>query len=241
MARLTTMITPSDLRSNDQYPSMEIGTKAETADGRRFRYAKAGGSGIVVGKLYQGAAQTTGWQDLDVVAAAKGDTVITTSSTMTATLNQLAGGFMVVTNDSTYPGYTYKIKSNTAASGAVCVITLEEPLAQSIVGSTSSDVDLVKHPYDYVELWDASNHDCTPVGVGVFPITASYYGWLQVGGPCGVLVDSDNMTVGMIMVGSDDVDGCVGPCETDALWGVVGTAMTTGSSTEYGFVNLNIN
>jgi len=238
MARLTTSLQPGDLSINSSTAQLELGTIGETADGRRFRYVRAGATALVPGVLYQSAAETTTWQDLDVAAASAGATSITTTSTLTATLNQLAGGYVVVTNDSSYPGYLYKIKGNTAASAAVCTITLEEPLRKAIVGGTSSDIDIILSPYDRVEIWDYSNHDGTPVGVGVGAITATYYGWLQVGGPAALLIDSGNITVGANVYASAAVNGCG---DATSTYGWIGTAMTGGSSTEYAMVNLNIN
>lgn len=238
MARFTQSLQPNDptIYTSDQ--KLELGTTGVTPDGRKYRYGKQNAStAALVGKLYQAVAQTTGWQSLSVAAAAIGSKTVTTTSTMTATLNLLAGGYLVV-NTNVGIGWTYKIAGNTACSGAVCTITLEDPIQVAL--DTTSTVDLVANPFSAIEIWDYSNHDATVVGVAASPIPASDYGWYQIKGPCGVLVDSGGIAVGLDVSASDDVDGAVGPLEEEATSVYVGRAMTAASSTEYGMVDLNI-
>lgn len=234
MARLTQSLQPNDpfIYTSDQ--KMELGNIGVTPDGRKYRYGRQNSStAAVAGKLYQSVAETTGWQAVSVTSAAKGATSVTTTGTMTATANQLAGGYLVVSTG-TGAGWTYKIIGNTAASSAVCTIYLEEPIQVALASAT---IDLIANPYGAIEIWDYSNHDGTPVGVAVAPITAAYYGWYQIGGPAGLLIDSGNITVGANVYASAAVDGCG---DATATYGFIGTAITGGSSTEYAMVDLNI-
>jgi hypothetical protein len=153
---------------------------------------------------------------------------------MTATVNQLAGGYLVAMAG-TGIGWTYKIVGNTACSGAVCTITLEEPIV--VAFDTTTDVDLIANPFGAIEIWDFTNHDGMPVGVAAAPIPASYYGWFQIGGPCGLLIDSGGVAVGVNVYASAAVDGCG---DATSTYGFIGTAITAGSSTEYAMVDLNI-
>lgn len=236
MAKFVTSLEPNDPFTTTAEAQLELGTVGVTAGGRAYRYVRCNAStATVAGSLYQSAATTTTWQALSIAAAAKGAKTITTTSTITATKDQLAGGFVVV---STTPGqgYTYKITGNTAASAAVCTITLEDPI--QIALTTGTTIDLIMSPYDRVEIWDYSNHDGDVVGVSPIIIPAGYYGWLQFKGPCGTLVDSGNMTIGKPMYASAAVDGAVDETST---YGYVGIAMEAGSSGEFAMVDLNIN
>ena len=238
MARFTQSLQPNDptIYTSDQ--KLELGTTGVTPDGRKYRYGRQNAStAALVGKLYQSAATTAGWQSLSVAAAAIGAKTVVTTSTMTATVNLLAGGYLVV-NTNTGIGWTYKIAGNTACSGTVCTITLEDPIQVAL--DTTSTVDLIQGPWGAAEIWDYSNHDGTLVGVAAAPITAAYYGWYQIKGPCGTLVDSGGISVGLDVSASDDVDGAVGPLEEEATSVYVGRAITAGSSTEYAMVDLNI-
>ncbi len=102
------------------------------------------------------------------------------------------------------------------------------------------DVDLIASPLNGVVL-AAATQVAAVVGAACYAIPATFYGWLQVAGPMGLLVDAGNITVGAMCVQSDDTDGAVGPFESDAVaYPVVGTALTGGSSAEFSMVYLKI-
>jgi hypothetical protein len=213
---------------------MQLGSKAVVGDGREFRFVLAGGTALVPGKLQQGAAETTTWENLAAAAAALGATTVTTTSTVTVTANQWTGGYMAVTT-SAGAGYLYQIKGNTAATSAVTTITLADPI-QQVALTTGSRLDIILSPFASVIINPASASG-VPVGVAVYPVTASQYGWVQTKGPANVLADGA-ITVGTALVASNGTAGAVEP-----LAGVqipVGYAMTGIDTTEYGMVFLNI-
>lgn len=228
-------IAAQPLFSESDVQLHNLGDLIHSSDGRSYRYVKAGGTALVPGKLQASAAETTGWQNLAVAAAAIGDTSITTTSTVTLTANQLSGGYVMV---SVTPGqgYQYKIKSHPAVSSAVVTLQLEDPI--SVALTTSSRVDLVMNPYASVIVAPAT-FSGVPVGVAVYPITASYYGWVQVRGICNVLNDGGS-TVGNSVSASASVAGAVTASTWTGILPVVGVAMTGISSTEYGAVNLQL-
>jgi hypothetical protein len=235
MARFTQSLQPNDPTIYTIDQKLELGAEGVTPDGRKYVYGRQNAStAALVGKLYQSMATTTGWQSVACAASAIGSYTITTTGTITATLNQLAGGYVVV-NTLVGVGWTYKIKGNTAASGAVCTITLEDPIKVAL--DATSTIDIIAGPFSFIEIWDYSNHDGTVVGVAAAPITASYYGWYQKKGPCGLLIDSSNVAVGVNVYASAAVDGAGGPTGTYTR---IGTAITAGSSGEYAMVDLNI-
>jgi hypothetical protein len=210
-----------------------LGNLATTGDGRYFRYCIAGGTALVPGKLQQTAAETTGWENLAIAAAAIGATSITTTSTVTVTANQLTGGYAMVTTG-TGVGYQYQIGTHPAVTSAVLTFNITDPIIVAL--DTTSKLDLVANPYNGVIVNPASASGF-PVGVAVAAIPAAYYGWVQTRGVTNVLADGA-ITVGTALVASNAVAGAVEPLT--GVQQIVGTAMTGISTTEYGSVNLNL-
>lgn len=214
-----------------------LGELVHSNDGRAFRYAKAGGTALAAGKLQQSSAQDTGDHNLAIAAAAANATQIVTTSTVTVTANQYAQGFALIADDAG-EGYYYKIKSHLAATSAVVTLELADKIQVAL--TTSTTVDLVKNPYDAVII-NPTTISSSPAGVAVKALTASYFGWLQVSGPCSVLADGA-LTVGTDVVASDNVAGAVEVTAdgTPEILSVVGTAMIAATDTEYGLVNLKL-
>ena len=235
MARLggDLQVSPQELMTDSSIQMATLGARATTGDGREFRYVKAGGTALVPGKLQQTAAETTAWENLSVAAAAIGDKSITTTSTVTVTANQLAGGYVAV---SVTPGqgYMYRIAKHAAATAAVVTLYLEDPIQVAL--TTASYVDLISSPYAEVII-NPSSATGTPIGVAVYPITAEYYGWIQTKGPANVLADGA-ITVGTNLVASNGTAGAVEPLA--GVQASIGIAMEGISTTEYGMVYLNL-
>jgi hypothetical protein len=237
--RITTQLAPTDIWSYTSDKRFDLGGKGETPDGRTFRYVRAGGTAIVPGKLYQSAAEdATNWENIAVGINAIGATSITTTGTITAAKDLFAGGWLVIADDAG-EGYMYKIAGNTAATAAVCTITLEEPLVVATTAATT--IDIIPNLCQKVEIWDSSNHDGAIIGVGVAPVTALYYGWVQCGGPATVL-DNGGLTVGYLAVASNAIDGAVEVAtggSTEAQY-PIGQIILGSTDTEYGSVYLNL-
>lgn len=214
-------------------PQHELGEGIYSNDGRKFRYAKAGASALVAGTLLQCAAEATGNENLAVAAAAVGDTTLTTTTTVTVTANQYAGGFVKVTVTPGV-GLAYKIKSHPAATSAVVTLTLEDPILVAL--TTSSRIDLIPSLYNGVIINPATATG-VPVGVAVYPIAATEYGWIQVEGPANVLADG-TVTVGTALVASNGVAGAVEPAA--GVQAGIGIAITGIATTEYGAVKLGL-
>lgn len=213
----------------------QLGALATTGDGRYFRFATAGGVALVVGNLQQASAEVTANENLAIAAAAIGATQIVTTSTVTVTANQYAGGWALITT-STGAGYQYQIGSHAAASGAVLTLNITDPIIVAL--TTSSKVDLVANPYAGVII-NPTSATSAPVGVAVAATPISYYGWLQVGGVASVLADG-TVTVGTAL---DASNGTAGAVEAHAEAGVqapVGTAVAGIATTEYGAVKLDL-
>lgn len=214
-----------------------LGELVHSNDGRAFRYAKAGGTALAPGKLQQSSAEDTGDGNLAIAAAAIGATQIVTTSTVTVTANQYAGGFVTIADDAG-EGYMYRVSSHAAATAAVVTLNLADSIVVAL--TTATTIDIVKNPYDQVII-NPTTISSSPAGVAVKAITAAYFGWLQVSGPCSVLADG-GLTVGTDVVASDNVAGAVEKTAdgTPEILSVVGTAIIAAADTEYGTVKLRL-
>lgn len=229
-------LAAQDVFSESSTQQHDLGAYIETRDGRGFRYCKVGATALVPGKLYQAAAEdTSNMQDLTATAASAGATSMTTTSTVTLTANQLAGGLLTVVSATTGAGFTYRIKSHAAASAAVVTFNLEDPVITATTGTVK--IDVKPNPYNAV-IVNPTTASSAPVGAAVYPVTAAYFGWLQVKGPCSLLADGAN-GVGASLVASNGVAGAVEDA-TSSAQAVVGIAITGCADTDYGLVNLNL-
>jgi len=197
MANLTgpAVITGQHLFSSSTTASHDVGQLGVDNYGRKYRYVKAGASALVVGNVIQGPARDTQFTDMAVAsAAAIGDRVLNlTNGTTTTTLNGFKGGEAVV---SVTPGLgqVFKIAGNTVAtSGAALQVTLEEPIRVAL--TTSSKITL--HFNDYLGVVQSpTTRTGKTVGVAIYPIAASEYGWIQSGGPSAALSDATVAALG---------------------------------------------
>lgn len=238
MSSLTsdTLINPSDLfdlSGNSVNESTNLGGLATTGDGRYFRYMLAGATALVPGKLQQTAVEVTGNENLTAVAASVGATQIVSTSTITATANQYAGGWAMITV-TPGQGYQYQITSHAAFSSAAPTFNISDPIVVAL--TTGSRIDLVPNPYNSV-IVNPTAATGAPVGVAVAATPAGFYGWIQTKGAANVLVDGA-VTVGTALVASNGVAGAVEPLA--GVQAPVGIAMEGISDTEYGAVLLNL-
>lgn len=215
-----------------------LGSYVETSDGRGFRYCKVGATATVAGKVYQSKAldatndQPSGGHS--VAAAAIGATSVTTTSTVTVTANEFAGGYLAVVV-TPGEGYTYRISGHAAASAAVVTINLDDPI--QIALTTSSKVIWCANPYDGVVIEPG-----TPTGkiVGVAPriITAAYFGWLQTRGVASVLFTGTGAAGKVVGSLTGGTSGSMAPAI--AATNIGGEHMATGITGEYSLIYLTI-
>lgn len=218
-------------------PLHELGAKVKTVDGRIFRYVKCGATAVIAGKVYQGPATDTNEQNLTPTAnSAVGDKTISLTTGAAVAANAFAGGW-VVTTTGTGVGYAYEIESHAATTGAAALtLNLVDPIK---VATSTSDtkLDLVANPWNGIVV-APTTLTAKAVGVGVSVIPASYYGWIQSGGPCNTLAYG-TLVVGNNVQISNSTGGAVEAVDTDTFERV-GVAMEAVSTTEYGLVYLTI-
>ncbi len=227
------VVAAQALHSESSTALHDLGSLIHSNDGRSYRYCKAGVTALVAGKLQQSSAEdTTNFQNLTCAVSSAGATSITTTSTVTLTVNQLAGALLTVTAATTGAGFLYKVKSHAAATAAVVTFNLEDPVVVATTGTVT--VDLAPNAYSAI-IVNPTTATSAPVGVAVYNITAAYFGWLQTGGVASILNDAAS-TVGTNVSASNATAGAVEAAVTAQA--AIGTALTGIATTEYGLVKL---
>jgi len=208
-----------------------LGTLRVTQDGRKFRYAKAGGT-LAAGKLTLGASINAAHADEAILAAvAIGTKVLNLTVTAGTAIaaNQLAGGLFLV-NDATGEGQCYVIESNSAISGSGTAITvmLQDPILVALY--TTSEFTLAHNPFYGVT--HSATAEQIPTGIPQIAVTSAYYFWAQTGGPC-VCLQHATPAVGTNLIASTSTAGAVDPIASSVdvdcpivgyQWGTAGVA-----------------
>ena len=231
-------ISGQGILDNQTIQNHVLGAYMETADGRGYRYAKIGAVATLPGRVYQGpaldATNQTPSGGLAVANAAIGATEIVTTTTVTLAANLLAGGYLSV---AVTPGlgYTYLIKSNTAAAAAVVTFVLEDPLVIAL--TSSSRVIVTKHHLDGIII-EPGTPTAKLAGVpnGIFSVGA--FAWIQVRGACAVLFTGTGAAGKVVGSLTGGTSGSMAPAI--AATNIGGEHMATGITTEYSFVYLTI-
>jgi len=221
-----------------------LSTRLAFADGRVFRYAKAGATNLAPGKICKvGALVAQNNKAVAAVVAVGGKTVVLTTSSAITTA---AEGFLTI-NDVDGEGIIYKIRK-TAANATTSTstdVTIYDSIATAL--TTNSEGTVIYNPYEQVEIVSAQADII--VGVPPITVTAEYYFWLQTWGPCPVW--SNNTPAAGYMVCAS-VSGSVAGSTTTLPWigtgagvsnmagMVIGYQMQLGVDTEYKLVHLMI-
>lgn len=221
-----------------------LGQQLILTDGRKFRFALAGVL-MVVGDVQQAAAALATSEDLTPAAGAVDDRIITfTHGAATTAINLFAEGSGVI---SVTPGGgdTYKIASHAALRNATAgdVINLAPGQALRRALTTSSRLDLSRHPYAGCIEVPVTTITGAPVGVAVSAIANGSFGWLQTRGACGVLTDSTNV-VGTRAVVPSAAAGAAGPetavAANSAIEVTIGTVLVVAATTAWSTIFLTI-
>lgn len=207
-----------------------LGQRAETADGRIFRYGKAGSGGATLGYYAVSPDVDTAEITMAVTAAAAiGATSISfTNAATTATANEYSEGWVVV-SFGTGIGQTLKISHHAAlTSGGASVVYLEDPLVVAL--DTTSRIDLVANPYNGVIMVTTDAAISTPAGVPLVTIDADEYGWLQTRGVVGIAADA-TIAAGYEFQGDINDAGKIDVTGTDAQVIKLGHAILAAADT----------
>lgn len=231
------VVHSQDFRDISSVKQQALGTYAETADGRGYRYALAGAATLDPGKLVVAAtvdANVTNKTVARTVAAGATQVVIDAGGAITA--NAYADGFLTI-NDATGEGITYAIANHTGTSGAAeLTVNLKDPLKVGLTVDVS-EASMTKNPWGGVVISVTDQADM-PVGVPNVSVTNAYYGWVQTKGVCSVWAD-EAITAGLAVTTGTGTAG-----QVEALDGAgepqIGIALVAGVDTEYREVYLTI-
>lgn len=172
-----------------------------TVQGKKgFRYVKFGGtSAITSGKLLVAAAAPANSTGLalpttnSTTQLSSGSRQLLVTNGVTAvTQDQFADGQLEVLG--TNGNSAYAISGNTAdsAGSAALTVQLVEPLRNTTALANGTNTVNLRQSSSYLPT--ASLTQALPVGVTIMPVansaTVTYYGWVQMSGPCFVFATS---------------------------------------------------
>lgn len=234
-------VSAQDARKINVNKLHDLGTVAETADGRVYRYAQAGGSNLAAGLANTSTAKVTNHTNNAVAtAAAVGDRQIniTLAGATATTLDQYADGFLVV-NDSAGVGCAYRIEGNPVIAGSgTGIVQLSEGIATAL--TTSSKVSLQYNPFGLAIVHAGSTSALFCNGTNNVAVTAAYYYWSQTGGPASVLSDGVIGKGSGAILTSNAVAGALLVEGTSSVTQRVGTAMEATVDAKYYPIHLTL-
>lgn len=205
----------------------KLGTLRVLSDGRKFRYAKAGGTALAAGIPTQSAAAEANHINKQCAAAAVGTVAVFVTVGGTAvTEDQYKDGWLMV-NDGTGQYDCYPVLGNSACAGSgTTTVVLAEPIRTALVGSGTSEVSLIPNAFYAVVVGAANGHFA---GVPIVAVPANYYYWSQTGGMCCAL------NTNAVAVGSELALGAgLFVLATAYTTEVVATAVATAGVTDEG-------
>lgn len=170
----------------------ELGQLAGTPDGRVFAYTKAGAVNLAAGKITQSPAVVANDATRTLAASyAVGSNQITVTLGGTATQNQYADGWFVVTDGTGAGQGAYPVVGNTAATSGNSNTTIVNIFGSlNVALDNTSVVSLLPNLYGATIVSASGSAPGIPVvGAPIVPVTATYYYWSQVGGYASILSD----------------------------------------------------
>ena len=213
----------------------DLGSVLEFEDGRKFVYSLNGTDTLTPGAVIQGPIEDSNDEDIAcAVTNAVGDTIVTITTARNYAANELKDGWLVVAEGTAHLGHGRKIKSHPAStSGDSLVITLYDALTDVITAATDT-ITVMENPFNGVMLQN-SGSDGPVLGVAPLDVTAAYYFWLQIAGPCPV-ISGEAMTPGV----DADAKAATITKADGADDETIGKAMRTCDSGDAGMVWLNL-
>ena len=225
------------LTTNDSTPiegAEKLGSIRELSDGRRFRYVRAVGADVALGKLQMDATKVT-VTDVSVGSTVNGPdgatTTLITDADATWTNDAYINWYFKVDTGKTGSEEAVKIVGNTTTT-----LTLEKQLTTTV--AALDDGEILPGVAACV-VSTASGVTLPILGCGIGTITDTYYGWLQVAGPGSVistsaLTEGDNFSSGGATTSGQAADRATADDNN------LGTCIAAGGTNDYQFVNFKI-
>ncbi len=215
-------------------PNYLVGTKLVYADGREYRYSRAGAVALAKALMTQGAVSDADLFEQDQTGnfPVAGDLTVTveigTGITIGGNKDDLAGGTLM-TNKGSAINETYGILgSEIGSTDTNMSLVLDTPIRTT--WTTSTEITIVPN------LWMLTLVAPEPVtamvaGVPLVAVAAASFYWSQTKGPTPIIVDATETIVIGDLVGApatQTTDGAVGTWVTlTKPWGVAMRANTT--------------
>src|SRR3990167_800286 len=170
-----------------------LGTQLVLQDGRKFRFATAGATTLVIGDINQSAANVADDQGRTGIAAAVGSRAPTLTTGSAVAANEYAEGYFTV---SVTPGagQVYLIDNHLAGTTATA-FNLAPGHAIRVALTTPSRCNLFFNPYRNVIQTIATTPPAGVAGVSVSAPTDGLGCWLQRTGVACVLTEATTVTV----------------------------------------------
>lgn len=225
-------LTNQDARVVSTTQLHKLGSVAETADGRVFRYASAGTTNLAAGLANITPAKVANHTNIAVsIAAAVGQRFVSVTLGATATtLGQYDGGYLVAI-DVAGQGCAYRIAGTPViGSAGTGVVQLEEGIATAL--TTSSKVSLVPPVFGQSIVSTGASAALFCNGSNNVAVTASNFYWSQTAGIASVLADGITAK-GTGVVLSAAVAGALATEAAGTLTQRVGTAPEATVDTKY--------
>lgn len=216
-----------------------LGLRAETKDGREFRYGLAGAATLALGKLAQQPAVVTTHQNV-VISGSAGDAQVTVTlgATNAATADQYKDGYISGLSG-TGAGQTVRVRTHGAIAAATAgTFYLAEPLTTTFAATPKASLTL--NPYSGAIISASGETTQQVVGVPIISVTAAFYGWFQTKGIAAVLVNG-TPAAGSGLIKSATTAGAADIEAAATVTQRIGQVYdTTAVSTSYITANLNI-
>jgi hypothetical protein len=224
------IVSGKQVFSTDTVQQYPLGTKVQTRDGREFRYVQAGAADLVVGNVIQAAAQLTDHQAMAPTAdVAIGSTFFSVTPGATAGAANLYANGLVIVEVTPGLGYSYAVSGHAAITASVAfqINLYAEDGIQVALTTAASKVTLIANAYKNVIQSPVTTLTGSVVGVAVYPITATQYGYIGVKGIFGTLVKG-TPGVGLAVVVPGTAAGAVVIDGAASATQVIGSMMVTG-------------
>ena len=209
-------ICAQDVWQESANPQHVVGQLAVDQYGNRYRYVKNGGTALTTGNLLQEPAEDTAFDNMATQAAvAINDTDVSVTLGGTAVTANLFDGGILHVSYGTGIGQIRRIVKHTvmATTTGTCTFTVDHPIKIALT-TASSKVSVRKNPYNGVIQYPVTTQTGGAVGVALYALTASYYGWIQSGGEATVIYDAAGTDTSNGVTGlapSVGTAGCVKP------------------------------
>jgi len=231
----TVPLSPREVISTTTNQRAPLGTRGATADGRIYRYAKAGAA-IEIAHTVNSPITTTAWGNAtgaalstESISPTDGATAVpitartlrltsTYGATKTLTADLYKDGWLWVSGTATqHGGQVLKIKSHEAgvsgstglgATGGKFEVVFEDGYYLSKALDTDCWISMSKSEYDGVIVTAISNV-MDILGVPNCDVASDSYFWLQTWGICSIKSEAEAITSGKNILNSTQTAGCI--------------------------------